>query len=59
LTCFILIVIASMTSEQVCSLSIYRMTCKNYDKMSVSEISHRTIALLVVIARPEVPRQSP
>ena len=27
--------------------------------LSASEISHRTIALLVVIARHEVPRQSP
>ena len=27
--------------------------------LSVSEISHRIIALLVVIARHEVPRQSP
>ena len=30
-----------------------------YVILSVSEISHRTIALLVVIARHEVPRQSP
>ena len=29
-----------------------------YVILSVSEISHRTIALLVVIARHEVPRQS-
>ena len=30
-----------------------------YVILSASEISHRTIALLVVIARHEVPRQSP
>ena len=30
-----------------------------YVILSVSEISHRTFALLVVIARHEVPRQSP
>ena len=30
-----------------------------YVILSVSEISHRAIALLVVIARHEVPRQSP
>ena len=48
-----------MPSEQVCSLGIDRMTCKKYVILSVSEISHRTIALLVVIARHEVPRQSP
>ena len=32
---------------------------KKYVILSDSEISHRTIALLVVIARHEVPRQSP
>ena len=32
---------------------------KKYVILSASEISHRTIALLVVIARHEVPRQSP
>ena len=52
-----------MSREQTCLQGVARSTLtewriKKYVILSASEISHQTIALLVVIARHEVPRQS-